>query len=236
MMSIALFLATSHSCSYLDDESAQLAFVDPALPLTPMIYGELMAKGFRRSGDDVYRPHCPSCSACIPVRLPVNRFQPNRSQKRCWQKNANTVAVIKPPVFEQVHYQMYLRYQAARHAGGDMADSGPDEYLRFLGSSWCETRFIEFFIAQELAGIAVVDQVDDALSAVYTFFEPKFADYGLGAYAVLWQIEQARLHQREFLYLGFWIAACKKMAYKSSYQPLQMFVDNQWLEDGCKEP
>ena len=72
--------------------------------------------------------------------------------------------------------------------------------------------------------------MDNALSAVYTFYEPKFADYSLGTYAVLWQIEQARLQQREYVYLGFWIKACKKMAYKSNYQPMQVFSDNGWHE------
>ena len=230
MTSVPLFLTAPHPCSYLDDRLAQSAFIDPALPLTPALYSQLMALGFRRSGDDVYRPCCKLCSACIPVRLPVSRFRPNRSQKRCWRKHGKTVALIKPPVFEQAHYDMYMRYQTVRHADGDMASSSPGDYIRFLGSSWCETKFVEFSIGGELAGLAVIDQVDNALSAVYTFYEPKFADYSLGTYAVLWQIEQARLQQREYVYLGFWIKACKKMAYKSNYQPMQVFSDNGWHE------
>jgi arginine-tRNA-protein transferase len=111
-----------------------------------------------------------------------------------------------------------------------MATASPDDYLNFLGSSWCNTQFVEFSINNELAGVAVIDQFEQAWSAVYTFFEPKFTDYSLGVYAVLWQIEQAIVQQKEFLYLGFWIKACKKMAYKSDYQPLQLLIDKQWLE------
>jgi arginine-tRNA-protein transferase len=139
------------------------------------------------------------------------------------------LAVVKPAAFEPAHYALYLRYQAARHSEGSMADASPEDYIGFLGSSWCNTRFVEFFINNELAGIAVIDQFEQAWSAVYTFFEPKFASYSLGVYAVLWQIEQARLQQKDFLYLGFWIKACQKMAYKSDYQPLQLFVDHQWV-------
>jgi len=91
-----------------------------------------------------------------------------------------------------------------------MAESSPSEYINFLSSSWCDTVFVEFLINDELAGIAVVDQLDNALSAVYTFFDPKFSHYSLGVYAVLWQIEQAKRQQKEFLYLGFWIQACQK--------------------------
>lgn len=111
-----------------------------------------------------------------------------------------------------------------------MADASPDDYLDFLGSSWCDTRFIEFSIDNELAGIAVIDQFDQAWSAVYTFFEPKFSDYSLGVFAVLWQIEQVLLQTKRILISGFWIKACKKMAYKSDYQPIELLIDNQWLE------
>jgi arginine-tRNA-protein transferase len=230
MTSIPLFLSQQHPCSYLDGEQAQSVFVHPSYPLTPSIYAQLIAQGFRRSGDEVYAPHCSHCAACIPVRLPVKKFKPSRSQKRCLHKNIDTQVTVKPAIFEQAHYDMYLRYQTARHNEGSMANVSPDEYLNFLGSSWCDTRFIEFSINNELAGIAVIDQFDQAWSAVYTFFEPKFSDHSLGVFAVLWQIEQVILQQKEFLYLGFWIKACKKMAYKSDYQPMQLLIDNQWHE------
>jgi arginine-tRNA-protein transferase len=111
-----------------------------------------------------------------------------------------------------------------------MAKSSPEDYLDFLSSSWCETRFVEFSINGRLAAVAVVDQTNNAWSAVYTFFDPDFSAYSPGVYAVLWQIEQARQAGREFLYLGFWIQSCKKMAYKTQYQPMQLLVNQQWTE------
>ena len=230
MTSISLFLSQEHPCGYLDDKKAQSLFVHPGYPVTSSIYTQLIEQGFRRSGDEVYAPHCPHCSSCISVRLPVKKFKPSRSQKRCLSKNRATQVIVKPAVFEQAHYDMYLRYQAVRHSDSSMATVSPDEYLNFLGSSWCSTKFVEFSINNELAGVAVIDQFEQAWSAVYTFFEPKFNDYSLGVYAVLWQIEQVVRQQKEFLYLGFWIQACKKMAYKSDYQPLQLLIDKQWLE------
>ena len=230
MISIPLFLTQEHPCSYLESERAQSVFVHPSYPVTTSIYAQLIEQGFRRSGDKIYAPHCPHCSACIPVRLPVEKFKPSRSQKRCIHKNIDTQVIVKPAVFEQAHYDMYLRYQAIRHSDGSMANASPDDYLDFLGSSWCNTRFVEFSINNELAGVAVIDQFEQAWSAVYTFFEPKFSTYSLGVYAILWQIEQAFLQQKEFLYLGFWIKTCKKMAYKSDYQPIQLLIDNQWIE------
>ena len=230
MKSIPLLLSQKHPCSYLENHQAQSLFVHPAYPITPFVYAQLLAQGFRRSGDQVYSPHCHHCSACQPIRLEVNKFKPNRNQKRCLSKNIKTQAIIKTPVFEQAHYDMYLRYQMARHNESAMASSSPEDYLSFLGSSWCKTVFVEFTINNELAGIAIIDQFDEAWSAVYTFFEPKFSSYSLGVYAVLWQIEQVKQQQKEFLYLGFWIKECKKMSYKSDYQPMQLLIDTEWVE------
>jgi arginine-tRNA-protein transferase len=230
MTSIPLVLTQPHPCSYLDEQQSQSIFVHPSYPLNTVIYGQLIKQGFRRSGDEIYVPHCPHCAACIPARLAVHQFKANRSQQRCLQKNSQTKAVIKPARFELAHYELYLRYQQSRHTGGNMAESSPSEYINFLGSSWCDTVFVEFSINDQLAGIAVVDQLDNALSAVYTFFDPQFSTHSLGVYAVLWQIEQAKQQQKEFLYLGFWIQACQKMAYKSNYQPLQILRDKQWQE------
>ena len=228
MISIPLFLSKPHPCSYLDDIAAQSAFVHPAYPITTEIYGQLLEQGFRRSGDDVYIPQCGECNACVPARIEVKHFRPKRKQKRCLNKNRDTQAVIKPAIYDPAHYAMYLRYQNTRHNAGSMANASPDDYVNFLGSSWCNTCFVEFSIDGELAAIAVVDQFANAWSAVYTFFEPKFADYSLGVYAVLWQIEQARLQRKEYLYLGFWIKDCQKMAYKMDYQPLQLLQNRVW--------
>ncbi len=110
-----------------------------------------------------------------------------------------------------------------------MVRSSEAEYMYFLKSDWCDTVFVEFLIKDELAAIAVVDIVGNALSAVYTFFEPDFSGYGLGVNAILWQIEWAKQLEKEFLYLGFWIKRCQKMSYKSNYQPLQVLKDKQWV-------
>ena len=230
MISIPLVLSQEHPCGYLETKIAQSLFVHPSYSITTSTYAHLLEQGFRRSGEEVYAPHCSHCSACIPARLPLKKFKPSKSQRRCMRKNIETQVNIKPAIFEQAHYDMYLRYQAIRHPDGSMINASPENYFSFLSSSWCNTQFVEFSIHNELAGIAIIDQFDEAWSAVYTFFEPKFSDYSLGVYAILWQIQQANLQQKEYLYLGFWLKDCTKMSYKTCYQPIQLLIDKQWVE------
>lgn len=229
MRQFQLFQGPHHPCPYLPGQIARSAFVDTRIQLDVPSYTRLAELGFRRSGDHVYRPHCPSCSSCVPIRLPVARFSPNRSQLRTLHKNMDLKAIPKPPDFVEEHYQLFMRYTAYRHEDGDMADSLPGEYIGFLGSSWADTRFVEFRSAKELLCVAVVDRLDNGLSAVYTFFDPAEDKRGLGTLAVLWQIEESKRLGLDWLYLGFWIGACRKMSYKGKYRPLQAMISGQWM-------
>ena len=228
MNQIPLWLTSEQACSYLENQQSQSAVVYPDFAMDTHSYSRLLEYGFRRSGDQVYKPYCHACQACIPTRIPVDSFQANRNQKRCAKRNAATQVCIKPARFDPKHFELYQHYQASRHDKDPSEAISPDSYMQFLGSHWCNTWFVEFSIADQLAAVAIVDVLDRALSAVYTFFDPAFNDHSPGTFAVLWQIEQARLLQLDFVYLGFWIKDCRKMRYKIQYQPLQGLIDQQW--------
>lgn len=224
-----VFLSMPHACSYLPGRTATSLFLDPRQPLDSRQYASFMRLGFRRSGDLVYRPHCRECNACIPVRIPVERFRPNRGQKRVWQRNRDLTVSAHPPVFRQEQFDLYRRYQATRHAGGGMDDPDPQKYLNFLGARHIHTVFHEFRLREKLLGVAVTDILPDGLSAVYTFFDPDEKRRALGVHAVLWQIEHARERQLPWLYLGYWIEECPKMSYKGHYRPLEAFLQGHWV-------
>lgn len=228
MISVPLWLTREHTCSYFADRLSQSAVVDPNFDMNTALYSQLIAQGFRRSGDQVYKPYCNACQACVPSRIPVTEFQASRKQRRCLKHNANTLATIKPAGFDPQHFALYQRYQSARHQKDEATAISQEDYMQFLGSHWCDTWFVEFAINRQLIAIAVVDVLENALSAVYTFFDPDFAEFSPGVYAVLWQIEQAKQQQLDYVYLGFWIEGCRKMSYKIQYQPLEGLVGQQW--------
>lgn len=227
-ISIPLFFNQAHSCDYLSGERAQTLFVDPRFAMTTRIYSKLIAQGFRRSGDLVYRPHCEPCAACIPIRIPIDRFTPDRNQRRTLKVNLDLYAAATPPVYNDEHYALYQRYLRSRHGDGSMADSTTDDYVHFLTSRWCKTLFAEFRVDKVLAAVSVIDVLDDALSAVYTFFDPGLAGRSLGTYAVLWQIGEAQRRGLSHLYLGYWIKKCRKMSYKVRFRPYEAYIEGRW--------
>lgn len=228
MNSIPLYLGQQHHCDYLPGNLAQSAFVQPGFPLSTAAYSQLVAQGFRRSGELVYRPHCQTCSACIPVRIPCQDFKTSRIQRRILKKNADLSVIACPPEWNNAHFALYKRYLDRRHTDGSMANASKEDYLRFLTNTWGDICFYEFRQGSSIIAIAVVDRLDTALSAVYTFFDPQLTDRSLGVYAVLWQIQHAVELQLTHLYLGYWIKDCQKMSYKDRYRPLELFINSSW--------
>lgn len=225
---IRLFQTLEHPCGYWPDRLSRDLIVDPADPQLPSVFAQALAMGFRRSGGHVYRPYCNGCRACIPVRIPVARFAPSRTQKRCLARNADIDVRIAPPQRTAGNFALYRRYLDTRHAGGGMDDPAPENFDGFLACAWSPTEFMELRLDGRLVGVAVTDVVPDALSAVYTFFEPELAARSLGTYALLRQIARAQAEGRSHVYLGFWLADHPKMAYKRGYRPLEFLDGAVW--------
>jgi len=224
----AFYITPTHPCSYLPEQWAATLFADPVGPMNNGLYSALLANGFRRSGEYLYRPQCPACRACVPVRVAIDSFRPNRNQRRTWLHNQDLEVRPVPPVFTIDHYSLYRRYVSARHPGDDMQNLTPERFITFLAARWANTVFYEFRRGIDVVAVAAVDRVDDALSAVYTFFDTDEERRSLGRYAVLYEIEQARTKGLRWLYLGYWIDACRKMRYKAEFQPLEYYCNGRW--------
>lgn len=226
---VKVYLSTAHECPYLPGEIASSLVVDPDLEVDREQLSFFTTHGFRRSGDIIYRPHCPDCRECISVRVPAAAFRPNRSQRRVCRRNADLRVVRVPAEFREEHFTLYLSYQSARHPDSDMCDVDPEKYQHFLINGRYQSVFYEMRASGDLLAVAVADELNDGLSAVYTFFSPAAAARSLGTYAVLWQIEQARQRDLAWVYLGYWIRGCRKMSYKTSFQPLEGFIEGSWI-------
>jgi arginine-tRNA-protein transferase len=234
LKTLQFYATADYPCSYLDGQIARSQVATPAHLIDTAGYSVLMRHGFRRSGLFYYRPHCDQCQACRSLRLPVAEFQPDRSQRRAWAQHQNLIGTItRTPFFSPEHFALYQRYQQARHPGGGMDADDMAQYQDFLIESHANSMLVEF--REPSAGdqpgvlkmVSVIDQLDDGMSAVYTFYEPE-AGQSFGTYNVLWQIRQVQTRGLRYLYLGYWVAKSRKMSYKTRFKPFQLFVNQQW--------
>lgn len=225
---LSLYITAEHECGYYDDRQTANLIPDPQIEMSASLYGLLVSKGFRRSGSFVYRPHCHQCSACIPCRINVKNFKPNRNQRRCLKNNQDLTTHIVNARFTEEYFSLYQKYLNYRHGESNMADPVPDDYSNFLLNDWDCSIFIESRIGEKLLSVAVVDFLVPGLSAVYTFFDPHETKRSLGTFAILQQIWLARLYHLPHVYLGYWINQHPKMEYKRNFSGLEIYQQDQW--------
>ena len=222
-------LSQPFECSYLPNRQEQLLVIlDPSC-YSSTKFESLLALGFRRSGNQIYRPHCPICSACSSVRVLADEFMPTKSQKRKLNKAKNRFEVKYSQVEREQYYPLYSKYISLRHQDGSMYPPDKSQFQSFLFCSWLTITFIELWDQENLVAVAVTDCMDNAISAIYTFFDPDYEHFSLGTVMILQQLKFAKQQHKQFVYLGYQIDECDKMKYKTQFLPAQKQLNDQWV-------
>jgi arginyl-tRNA--protein-N-Asp/Glu arginylyltransferase len=216
-------------CPYLEDRLERKLVTELTGADAEALHDRLSRAGFRRSHNIAYAPVCPGCQACIPIRIDARAFAPNRTQRRIAAANAAVEGFEVPPRATTEQFALFQRYQAARHADGDMAAMGFYDFRAMVEDTPIETSVIEFRDPDDsLVAACLTDKLSDGLSAVYSFFEPKHARRSLGTFMVLWLVRRARALALPHVYLGYWVPESRKMAYKAAFRPVEILWGGQW--------
>jgi arginyl-tRNA--protein-N-Asp/Glu arginylyltransferase len=219
-----------HSCSYLPERTAVLPLRFQRVQVTAEEFDACLAAGDRRTGRFLYRTACPECQACEPIRLDLETFQPNQTQRRERRKGSEllSVKVGQPMVDEErvTLFNLHQRVRRLKESDEDLVDE--ESYRQFLTSSCCRTLEFGYYHGGELVAVAIADCGRESLSAVYCFYNPQFSAVSLGTYSVLRQADYCRQTGHRYLYLGFYIAESPHMAYKARFHPHQRLVGGEW--------
>jgi arginine-tRNA-protein transferase len=185
-----------------------------------------MDLNFRRSGCIIYRPACDTCDQCRALRVPVERFRPDRSQRRCWAANVDLTVGLTPPVPTCEKHELYCSYLEHRH--NRKMDASWDAFHDFLYTSPVDTLEVIYRRRGRLVGVGILDFDGDVASTVYCYFDPD--DRGSpGTFNVLWTIDYCRRLGIPWVYLGYAIRDCANMNYKLRFRPNEVLApDGTW--------
>jgi leucyl-tRNA---protein transferase len=228
------FATASVPCPYVPGRAERKLVVELSGRGAPLLFDELSRAGFRRSHLFAYRPACRACTACVPVRIAVERFAHTRSTRRVRNLNAaetsGTAGKVLAPRATPEQFRLFALYQRSRHRDSDMATMSYGDYRSMVEDSAVRTAIVEFREAQgALVAMSLIDRLDDGVSAVYSFYDPGRERLSLGTWSILWLVEECRRQRLPYVYLGYWIAESPKMAYKARFPALERLADGDWV-------
>ncbi len=228
------YTTTPLPCPYLPGRTERKLVTELTGTDSEALHDRLSRAGFRRSHNIAYSPVCRGCSACVPIRILADAFMPGRTQRKVAARNADLLVRPVPARATAEQFALFQAYQQGRHGGGDMAAMGFYDYRAMVEDTPITTGLVEFRLPSgRLVGACLTDWLSDGLSAVYSFFAPEEARRSLGTHAVLWLLEEARRLGLPYVYLGYWVAQSRKMAYKAAFEPAEVLRGGRWAPLGA---
>ena len=216
-------------CPYVAGRTERKVVTEITGPDAEAVHDRLSRAGFRRSHNIAYAPVCPSCQACVPIRIPVAGFSPDRTLRRIARANLGLDGFEVAARATTEQFQLFQRYQQMRHGDGDMATMSFYDYRAMVEDTPVETFIAEFRDNDDrLIAACLADRLGDGLSAVYSFFAPGFDKRSLGTFTILWLIERTKALGLPYVYLGYWVPESRKMAYKARFRPSEILMGGSW--------
>lgn len=191
-------------------------------------FRQLLNERWRRFGAVFFRPVCPECRKCVPIRIPVAQFRPGKSQRRVERKNSQTRVLFSELNYRDELYDVYRKHSRLRFD----QESDREEFIRNFYTPAVYSFQSEFFIGDKLIGFGFLDRAADGLSSVYFCFDPDYQAHSPGTFSVLAEIKQCAAMGLDYYYLGYYIAECSRMAYKGRFRPYELLSDGVWRTAG----
>ncbi len=219
-------------CPYLPDRVERRLVADISSRRGRSSHDALARAGFRRTQHLCYRPACPSCKSCLPIRVRVADFEWTRSFRRSLGRNRDISGEWRDARATPEQFTLFKRYQNSRHAEGEMGLMDYVDFGDMIERSPIDSRLLEYRAADtgDLVAVMLVDVQDDGLSAVYSFFSEEAPERGLGVFMVLDLVRRAEARGLPYVYLGYWIAETRKMSYKARFRPAEVLLDTGWTD------
>jgi arginine-tRNA-protein transferase len=227
---LQFFRSSAAPCPYLPGRVERKLFARLAGPEAVHVNSTLSEAGFRRSHDIIYRPACPQCNACVPVRVPAASFISSDNLLKVWRRGQQLRLEVTACEPTEKQYDVFIRYETARHSDSDMSRMSYEDYAAMLREGQADSCLLQLYKDDTLMAVMLADKLKDGYSAVYSFFVPDATGnrYSLGTLLIMQLIATTKAAGLPYAYLGYWVEGSNKMDYKNRFHPYEMLTAEGW--------
>jgi arginine-tRNA-protein transferase len=218
------FCTLEYDCSYLPNRKVRMNY-KYVFHSNSDFNSAVIKRGWRRFGNYYFYPICNGCNECKSLRIDVKNFKPSKSQRKAINRNKDTIYVVQKPTVTRKHIDLYNKY----HKWKEQKDNWKyrrinykDYYENFVEGAYDFGKEVLYYKDDNLIAIDLIDIVDDGISSIYFIYDPDYAHLSLGIYSLIKQIEFAKILNKDWIYLGYWVDGCKSFKYKENFKPLQV--------------
>ncbi len=207
-------LSNEEQCPYLEDKNAAFTYFF-ARDLSKNELEHYLSRGWRKFGMYYFRPRCPDCNRCEPIRVPVQGFKPSKSQRRVINRGSSIEMRISDLNFSDEIYEVYADHSKKRFG----KDTSIEEFHSTFFIESCPSLQSEYYLNGKLIAAGFLDYSSSALSSVYFVYNCDYSDLNLGTFSALKEIELAESMGLKYYYLGYYIKENRSMSYKNRFRP-----------------
>lgn len=232
MRELKHFIEPPRGCDYLPGQMATLEH-RLLLEVQPDELESMLIRGWRRFGPLYFRPACGACGECVSIRIPVARFQPTDSQLRARRRCRRFRLVLGPPQVDLDRLRLYHAWHAMRTEARGWHESELDleGYFYQLGFPHPSARELAFYDGDRLVAVSLCDVTPSCWSAVYFFYDPEIARLSPGVANIMYCLDLAREARIPHVYLGYRVADCASLQYKSGFKPHELLVGRPAMDE-----
>ena len=232
-MNLLKEFSINDKCSYLENKE-QTTHYKIINECSAHLTQELIERGYRRFGRMYFRPICEGCQECKSIKIDVDNYSFSKSEKRVLKKAVDVDIYIQSPSLSQDHLTLFDAYHRfnSEKKGWDFTEVTPDHYYNsFVVGHEEYGKEVLYFYEDKLIGVDLIDILEDGISSIYFYYDPKYSHLSLGKLSLLHQIQLAKESKKKWIYLGYYVEDCPSLSYKANYKPYTTLEGRPSLED-----
>lgn len=200
----------------------------PEKPLQPEELDQFLEAGYRPSGQSIYTTDYlrteedDGVYGCIQLRLPLKHFSFKKRHRRLINRNAKYFRTETSPAAlpDEAMYEVNRRYME-QHPTKSREDVEFHLVNEQTGERILNTHCLKVYLKDRLVAFSFFDVGHHTVYTKAGIYDPAFADYSLGTYTLLLELQWAAAQGYHYYHPGYFAPEYPVFNYKLNFGPAE---------------